>query len=219
MYGRLGCACQKRYRSLGAVNTKGLISTGVGAGTTAAVSAIGSGAAIGSFAGPIGAAAGLVAGLLLSANHPYGTCAPNAADMASFLQCWKHPIPAGLIPVWTDMWGGSDGKGWVSCFGGASGGQPPAGGCRGTNSAGETCQNGLIFKANGQPSLVNGAQAQCAPAGTVQSMRGGGYDIAPPASSAADPLSAVSGALSGDTAGIPNLLLLALAGAAAYALL
>lgn len=207
MYGR---------RTLGA-NTKGLVSTGAAVGA----STIASTTAAGAFAGPIGAAAGLVAGLLLSANHPHGTCAPNAKDMASFLKCWGHAIPDNYMPVWTDMWGGSDGKAWVYCSG-ARGGQPPSGGCRQVGEGGKAyCgPDGVSYLMPVGSTQRNPSGGPCAPPGTLQALKGGGYDIS--GSAGADPglgTSTITAALSGDTAGIPNLLLLAAAAVAAYTLL
>lgn len=224
MYARsgLGCACRKPR--LGAYNAKGLVATGASVGAGAIATAAGAGA----IAGPIGAAAGLVAGLLLSANHPYGTCAPNAPDMASFLKCWGHAIPADLMPVWTDMWGGSDGKGWVTCFG-AVNGQPPAGGCR-DNPTGNSCAGGsytvlAVNPLTGQKNANPGRVVNCAPIGTLQSMKGGGYDILPPAGGSASGIdqslaqASQSLGLPATEGGIPTLLLLALAAFAAYELL
>lgn len=209
------CGCKKR-NGLGAVNTKGLVTTGAGLATTAAVSSIGAGTAVGSFAGPIGAAVGLGVGLLLSANHPYGTCAPNAADMASFLKCWGHPIPANYMPIWSNgMWGGG-GSGWVYCDG-AQNGQPPAGGCGQVGAGGQNyCgPDGVSYRmpvGSGQPNTSGGP---CAPPGTIQSIKGGGYDVSGSAASSAE-TSTLTAALDDTTGGIPDILLLALAGVAAY---
>jgi hypothetical protein len=188
MYVRTGPVRRSR-RGLGAVNTAGLVSTGASIGTTAAVSSLAtSGTALSAAAGPIGLAAGLAASLLMKLNHPYGTCAPNAPDMASFLKCWSHPIPDNYIPVWTNMWGGSDGKGWVYCSG-ARKGQPPAGGCAAVGEGGKAyCgPDGVSYLVgSGQRNPSGGP---CAPPGTIQSIKGGGYDVAPQAASS----SAVTG--------------------------
>ncbi|MGH9501652.1 MAG: hypothetical protein ACRD20_02245 [Terriglobales bacterium] len=202
------------------MNTKGLISTGAGMAATAAASSIGAGTAIGAAAGPIGAAAGLLVGLALSANHPYGTCAPNAKDMASFLKCWSHAIPDNYMPVWTNMWGGSDGKGWVYCSG-ARAGQPPAGGCQQVGQGGQNyCgPDGVSYKLPVGSGVRNPTGGPCAPPGTVQSMRGGGYDVVPQTPAAgADVLDSGLTALeSGSVAGIPTWMILALAGLGVYA--
>jgi hypothetical protein len=197
----------QRRRSLGALGApygKQLATTGVSIGTTAAVSTIGAGTAIGSFAGPIGAAAGLIAGLLLSMNHPHGTCAPNAQSMQDFLKCWKHSIPNDMIPIWTDMWGGSDGKGWVVCPG-AVGGNPPTGGCAGKTPIGAVCDPNMVGGTGigfPQPWALNppppGRNAvACAPPGTTASLYGGGYQGGGSGGSAADSVNASSGTVGG----------------------
>ncbi len=213
---------RRARRGLGAVNTKGIVSTGAAVGASAIAGAAGIGAA----AGPIGAAAGLVAGLLLSLNKPHGTCAPNAPDMASFLKCWGHAIPDNYMPVWTDMWGGSDGKGWVYCSG-AKKGQPPAGGCQQGGQGGKNyCgPDGVSYVLPIGSGVRNPTGGPCAPPGTIQSIKGGGYDVAPQAASssaitgvpALDSSIAAAGqdlsSIFGTTiAGFPTWLVLALGG-------
>ncbi len=221
-------------RTLGAVNTKGLASSGAATAATAIASAT----SVGSFAGPIGAGVGLLVGTLLAMNHPNGTCAPSAPDMASFLKCWKHAIPDNYMPVWTNMWGGSDGKGWVYCSG-AKGGQPPPGGCQQVGQGGQNyCgPDGVSYKLPVGSGVRNTSGGPCAPPGTIQSIKGGGYDVAPQVSTTAaitgvpgiDQSIAAAGAdlssilgpsvTSGTIAGIPTWLVLAGAALAAATLL
>lgn len=203
-----------RRRYLGAVAGKpsegallksaapGLIGVGLSTGLAT------SGLLAASVAGPIGAAAALAVELAMNLNHPHGTCAPNAPDMASFLKCWSHPIPSEVIPIWTDMWGGSDGKGWLSC-GGAANGVPPSGGCYTNPGGGGTCVNGiLVHKATGLPATTGcpASGCNCAPNGTIASVKGGGFQM--------NPLGIVSSAASSLTggssvAGIPTWVFLA----------
>lgn len=140
---------------------------------------------------------------LLSLNHPYGTCAPNAPDMMSFLSCWKHPIPDNFMPIWTDIWGGTDGRGWLFCFG-AKNGVPPAEGCAEYGPSGNSrCVNGVVInpKTGTQITGVNGSPG-CAPVGAVQSVKGGGFILSPSAQSLASKLA-------GSTAGKAGLAALA----------
>ena len=110
---------------------------------------------------------------LLSLNHPYGTCAPNAPDMMSFLACWKHTIPDNFMPVWTDIWGGTDGRGWVFCYG-AKNGVPPVDGCQEYGPGGNArCVNGVAVnvKTGAQITGVNNSPG-CAPIGSIKSVKG-----------------------------------------------
>lgn len=135
---------------------------------------------------PIIAAVAGVSGIIKSLaglNHPNGVCAPNAADMQSFLACWKHAIPDNFMPTWTDMWGGSDGRGWVYCFG-AKNGVPPATGCAEYGPNGNSrCVNGIAINPKTGEQITGSKNAPgCAPVGAIASVRGGGYQILPSAS-------------------------------------
>lgn len=216
-----------RRRYLGAVAGKpsegailksaapGLIGTGLSTGLVT------SGLLTAGVAGPIGIAAALAVELAMNLNHPHGTCAPNAPDMLSFLKCWSHPVPANLMPIWTDMWGGSDGKGWINCAG-ASGGRPPSTGCEGSwteevgspftdppGSPSACGSNGLIINpTTGMAKIVKatGNTMACAPPGTIASTKGGGFQVDPIAAAAGG---ISGGLLSGSIAGIPTWMLLA----------
>lgn len=159
------------------------ISTGAAVGAGAALTAAGVGAA----AGPIGAAVGAVVGLVMGLFGQTSKCAKTSPDATTFLKCWGHKIPDGMIPLWSDSkCGWFD---WAVCYG-AQGGKAPAGGCaptwdcKGPGSP-PGCRPG--------PCDCSRGGCQCAPAGALEYSLAQGWVISP------------SGGLASGTGGGGNL--------------
>lgn len=138
-------------------------------------------AGVATAANPVGAVltgAGGVVNLFSRIFSP-SECSKNSSDMAAFLKCWNHPIPNGFVPVWNTRRGGfglDDGgktdSAWAVCPG-ASGGNPPAGGCPRqpySESKNLPYNTAGTEQPAGTPNL--------APPGAVASVRGGGWQFA-----------------------------------------
>lgn len=93
---------------------------GAGVATQAATKGITAGVAmipvVGPFLAPL---VGPIASLISSPAAKYGACSTTAPDMISYLNCWKHAIPANFIPY--PSHNAEQGWGWAYCPGAAAG--------------------------------------------------------------------------------------------------
>lgn len=112
------------------------------------------------FASAVPIVGGIIAtgiGLFAALNKPYGTCAPNAPDAASFKACWKHGFAKNQIPYFkgepTSKQPGT--RGWDFAF------------CRGASGGNSTgCQ---------APCDCSSNPCVCAPGGAVLGLRDGTF--------------------------------------------